>query len=78
MGSSALDADEEFDEDWAQHRPSLLSLMGDLGTLRGPSTGACEESAIEALMAWYRQALKMSGAMELTAEPSADGMDVSV
>lgn len=77
MGSKELDAEEEFDEDWAQHAPSLASLMGDLGTLKGPSTGACDESAIDALAVWYREVLAMSGVQEITAGVSTEGTDVS-
>src|ERR1051325_6038735 len=75
IGSRTLDAEEEYDEDWAQHRPSLASLMGDLESLKGPSRGACEESVIEKLMGWYREVLTMSGVEHLTREPAAEGVE---
>jgi len=76
-GSRTLDVEDEFDEEWAQHRPSLASLMGDLGTLKGPSTGGCEESAIDALSAWYREVLAMSGVEELAVDTASEGRDDS-
>jgi len=76
-GSRTIDAEDEFDEDWAQHRPSLASLMGELGSLKGPSTGVCEEAAIDALAAWYREVLAMSGVEELAVDAAAERTDVS-
>lgn len=77
LGSGALDASEEFDDEWAQHRPSLASLMGDLGALKGPAKGACDESAIDALVVWYREVLAMSGVEEVTADASAVDTEAS-
>jgi hypothetical protein len=56
--SSADDAAEEFDVEWASHTPSLTSLLAP-GTkqLVGPSTGTCSEAAISELAAWFREIL---------------------
>ncbi len=76
-GSRTLDVEDEFDEEWAQHRPSLASLMGDLETIKGPSTGSCDESAIDALSAWYRGVLELSGVEEPAVDAASEGTGVS-
>ena len=75
VGSSRLEADEEYDEEWAQQHPSLTSLMKDVDELRGPDTGSCDESALESLMVWYREVVAMPGLQEAsTAVQSEEGL----
>jgi len=76
-GSTPLEPGEEWDEEWAQHRASLASLMGELGTLKGPNTGVCDESGVAALMVWYREILAMTGADEPTAGSFGEGVEVT-
>jgi hypothetical protein len=72
MGSNRLEADEEYDEEWAQQRPSLTGLMKDVKELKGPSTGMCDESVVQSLMGWYREVVAMPGPQHATAGASSD------
>ncbi len=46
---------EEFDAEWAAHTTTLREVLtDDLTTLRGPSVGVADDSAIQELQLWMR------------------------
>jgi hypothetical protein len=56
FGTADADDTEEFDAEWASHRPSFASLVrDDLSAIQGPSTGTVSQSRIDELAAWFRQ-----------------------
>jgi Family of unknown function (DUF6339) len=56
FGDTGNEDSEEFDAEWAGHRPSLKSLLGaDIKSIKGPSSGRCSPARIDDLITWFRQ-----------------------
>jgi hypothetical protein len=68
FGTGEADDTEEFDAEWASHRPSFASLVrDDLRAITGPATGTVSPSRIDELAVWFRQVLE--GDLDVDLEP---------
>jgi len=56
FGAGDADDTEEFDSEWASHKPSFTSLVrDDIGAISGPATGTVSKSRVDELAVWFRQ-----------------------
>jgi hypothetical protein len=66
FGSGEADDTEEFDMEWASHKPSFASLVReDSGAIVGPATGIVSPSRMDELAAWFRQVVEADLDVEL-------------
>lgn len=71
MGLDGTEDTEEFDAEWASHRPSITSLTtSTVYDLVGPASGTCAAARVGELGVWFRQI-----ADEMSLELESDSLD---
>jgi len=72
FGNGEEEDTEEFDAQWASHRPSFAALArAEVEDLTGPSNGTCSSARIDALEEWFRSIVDEAALEQETAEPSS-------
>jgi hypothetical protein len=56
FGTNDLEDTEEFDAEWASHKPSFATLVqAEIENIKGPRGGAVSGDRLSELMIWFRQ-----------------------